>query len=87
LDEEGRVQVPCENEIYCNLGLNLDDEAANNRKRDRFYSSGATCHTQESVDIDNEDHHGDQPCEDYIPDEKRVVYNRIVGDLFLNAMS
>jgi hypothetical protein len=77
LDEEGRVQVPCENEVYCNLGLNSDDEAAKNRNRDRFYSSGTTSHSQERVDIDNEDHHGDEECEDYIPDEKRVVYNRI----------
>jgi hypothetical protein len=57
LDEEGRVQVPCENEVYCNLGLNSDDEAAKNRKRDRFYSSGTTSHSQDRVDIDNEDHH------------------------------
>jgi hypothetical protein len=36
LDEEGRVEVPCENEIYCNLGLNKEDEAANNRMGDRM---------------------------------------------------
>jgi hypothetical protein len=77
LDEEGRVQVPCENEVYCNLGLNSDDEAEKNRNRDTFYSSGTTSHSQERVDIDNEEHHGDEECEDYIPDEKRVVYNRI----------
>jgi hypothetical protein len=77
LDEEGRVQVPCENEVYCSLGLNSDDEAAKNRKRDRFYSSGTTSHSQERVHIDNEDHHGDEACEDYILDEKRVVYNRM----------
>jgi hypothetical protein len=56
LDEEGRVEVPCENEIYYNLGLNKEDEAANNRMGDRFYSGGSTCHAQESVNIDKEDH-------------------------------
>lgn len=42
LDDEGRVQVPCENEIYFNLGLNKEDEAANNR----FSGSGTNCHAQ-----------------------------------------
>lgn len=73
LDDEGRVQVPCENEIYFNLGLNKEDEAANNR----FSGSGTNCHAQGSLDTDNEDHHADQPCQDYIPDGKRVVYNRM----------
>ena len=68
MDEEGRVQVPCENEIYCNLGLNKEDEPCEN---------GTNCPPQKSLDIDNEDHHADQPCQDYIPDEKRVVYNRM----------
>jgi hypothetical protein len=74
LEEEGRVEVPCENEIYCNLGLNKEDEDENSRS-DKFYSSGSTCHAQESGDINKQDHHADQPCEDFIRDEKMVVYD------------
>jgi hypothetical protein len=41
------------------------------------------------VDIAKEDHHADQPCEDFIQDEKRVVYNTMnpsmqLGYLFPN---
>jgi hypothetical protein len=76
LEKEGRVEVPCENEIYCNIGLNKEVEAENSR-RDEFYRYGSTCHVQEIRDIDKDDHHVDQPCEDFLPDQKRVVYDRM----------
>jgi hypothetical protein len=50
---------------------------------------GGTTNSDESDHIDSGDQNTDQPCEDYVPDEKRVKYDRInpsmlPGSLFPN---
>ena len=76
LEDEGRVEVPRENLIYSNLGLNKEGKDENSRRHE-FCRGGSTCHVQEIRDIDKDDHHVDQPCEDFLPDQKRVVYDRM----------
>jgi hypothetical protein len=86
-EEEGRHDVPSETQMYSQLGLIEEDEAEGNRRDEAL--RGGTTNSDESDHIDSGDQNTDQPCEDYVPDEKRVKYDRInpsmqPGSLFPN---
>jgi hypothetical protein len=85
LEDEGRVEVPRENLIYSNLGLNKEGKDENSRRHE-FCRGGSTCHVQQSGDIDKDDHLADQPREDFLPDEKRVVYDRMNPSMQLGCL-
>ena len=74
-EEEGRHDVPSEMHMYSQLGLIEEDEAEENR-RDEALRGGAT-NLDESDHIDSGDDNIDQQCEDDLPDEKRVKYDKI----------
>jgi hypothetical protein len=86
-EEEGRHDVPSETQVYSQLGL-IEEDGAEGNKRDEALRGGTT-NSDESDHIDSGDQNTDQPCEDYVPDEKRVKYDRInpsmlPGSLFPN---
>jgi hypothetical protein len=62
-------------QMYSQLGLIEEDEAEENRRDEAL--RGGTSNLDESDHIDSGDHNIDQPCEDYLPDEKRVKYDKI----------
>jgi hypothetical protein len=73
--------------MYSQLGLIEEDEAKENRRDEAL--QGGTGNLYQSDHIDLGDHNIDQPCEDYLPDEKRVKYDKInpsiqLGSLFPN---
>jgi hypothetical protein len=74
-EEEGRRDVPSETQMYSQLGLIEEDETEENR-RDEGLRGGAT-NFDESDHINSGDHNTDQPCEGYLPGEKRVKYDKI----------
>jgi hypothetical protein len=86
-EEEGRRDVPSEMQMYSQLGLIKEDETEENRRDEAL--RGGTSNLDESDHIDSGDHNINQPCEDYLPDEKRVKYDKInpsmqPGNLFPN---
>jgi hypothetical protein len=86
-EEEGRRDVPSETQMYSQLGLIEEDEAEENRRDEAL--RGGTTNFDESDHVDSGDQNTDQPCEDYLPDEKRAKYDKInpsmqPGSLFSN---
>ena len=61
--------------MYSQLGLIEEDEAEENRRDEAL--RGGTTNFDESDHVDSGDQNTDQPCEDYLPDEKRVRYDKI----------
>ena len=74
-EEEGRRDVPSETQMYSQLGLIEEDEAEENRRDEAL--RGGTTNFDESDHVDSGDQNTDQPCEDYLPDEKRAKYDKI----------
>jgi hypothetical protein len=74
-EEEGRRDVLSEMQMYSQLGLIEEDETKENRRDEAL--RGGTSNLDESDHIDLGDHNIDQPCEDYLPDEKIVKYDKI----------
>jgi hypothetical protein len=74
-EKEGRCDVPSEMQMYSQLGLIEEDEAKKNRRDEDL--RGGTSNLDQSDPIDLGDHNIDQPCEDYLPDEKRGMYDKI----------
>jgi hypothetical protein len=70
LGDEGRRDVPSEIQMNSQLGLIEEDEAEENRKYEAL--RGDTSNLYQSDHIDLGDHNIDQPCEDYLPDEKNI---------------
>jgi hypothetical protein len=86
-EEEGRCDVPNEMQMYSQLGLNEEDKAKENRRDEAVL--GGTSNLDQSEPINFGDNTIDQPCEDYLPNEKRVVYDKMnpsmqPGSLFPN---
>lgn len=79
----GRHEVPCENQMYSQLGLNKEDEVEN--KRDESCRRGSS-NLEQSYKIDKDDPLADVACEDYLPDEKRVVYDRLNPLMYLDSL-
>lgn len=74
-EEEGRHDVPSETQMYSQLGLIEENEAEENRRDEAL--RGGTTNFDESDHVDSGDQNTDQPCEDYLPDEKRAKYDKI----------
>jgi hypothetical protein len=74
-EEEGRRDVLSEMQMYSQLGLIEEDETKENRRDEAL--RGGISNLDESDHIDLGDHNIDQPCEDYLPDEKIVKYDKI----------
>jgi hypothetical protein len=92
-EEEGRCDVPSEMQMYCNLGLNEGEKAEENA-RDEAFNEGEkaqenTSNLDQSEPITFGDNTIDQSFEDYLPNEKRVMYDKMnpsmqPGSLFPN---
>ncbi|KAL5648200.1 hypothetical protein ACJX0J_042555 [Zea mays] len=92
-DEEGRRDVASEMEMYCNLGLN-EGETTEENARDEAINEGEkaqenTSNLDQSEPINIGDNTIDQSFEDYLPNEKRVMYDKMnplmqPGSLFPN---
>jgi hypothetical protein len=74
-EEEGRHDVPSETQMYSQLGLIEENEAEENRRDEAL--RGGTTNFDESDHVDSGDQNTNQPCEDYLPDEKRAKYDKI----------
>jgi hypothetical protein len=74
-EEEGRRDVPSEMHMYSQLRLIEEYEAEENRRDEAL--GGGTSNLDQSDHIDLGDHNIDQPCEVYLPDKKRVMYDKI----------
>jgi hypothetical protein len=61
--------------MYSQFGFIEEDEAEESRRDEAL--RGATSNLDQSDHIDLGDHNIDQPCEDYLSDEKRVKYDKI----------
>jgi hypothetical protein len=73
-EEGGRRDVPSEMQMYSQLGLNEEDKAKENRRDEAVL--GGTSNLDQLEPIDFGDNTIDQPCEDYLPNEKRVMYDK-----------
>lgn len=62
--------------MYAHLGLKTEDKAEGKRREDAC--RGGTSNLEQSLDFDLGDHLIDHECEDYIPHEKMVVYDRMI---------
>jgi hypothetical protein len=92
-EEEGRRDVANEMEMYCNLGLN-EGETRKENVRDEAVKEGEkaqenTSNLDQSEPINFGDNHIDRSFEDYLPNEKRVQYDKMnpsmqPGSLFPN---
>jgi hypothetical protein len=86
-NEEGRRDVPSEMQMYSELGLNEEDKAKENQRDESVL--GGTSNLDQSEPINFGDNSIDQPMEDFLPNEKRVVYDKMnpsmqPGSLFPN---
>jgi hypothetical protein len=92
-EEEGRRDVASEMEMYCNLGLN-EGETGKENVRDEAVKEGEkaqenTSNLDQLEPINFGDNHIDRSFEDYLPNEKRVQYDKMnpsmqPGSLFPN---
>jgi hypothetical protein len=92
-EEEGRRDVASEMEMYCNLGLNEGETTKENARDAAVNEEGKsqenTSNLDQSEPINFGDNTIDQSFEDYLPNEKRVMYDKInpsmqPGSLFPN---
>jgi hypothetical protein len=74
-EEEGRRDVPSEMQMYSQLGHIEEDDDEEVRRDEAL--RGGTSNMDQSDHIDSTDHNIDQPCEDYLPNENRVKYDKI----------
>ena len=86
-NEEGRRDVPSEMQMYSELGLNEEDKAKENQRDESVL--GGTSNLDQSEPINFGDNTIDQSFEDYLPNEKRVMYDKMnpsmqPGSLFPN---
>ena len=87
LNEEGRRDVPSEMQMYSELGLNEEVKAKENQRDESVL--GGTSNLDQSEPINFGDNSIDQPMEDFLPNEKRVMYDKMnpsmqPGSLFPN---
>jgi hypothetical protein len=86
-NEEGRRDVPSEMQMYSQLGLNEEDKAKENKRDETVL--GGTSNLDQLEPINVGDNSIDQPMEDFLPNEKRVMYDKMnpsmqPGSLFPN---
>jgi hypothetical protein len=74
-EEEGRRDVPSEMQMYSQLGL-IERTRLRKIEEMKPYEVLQVIWIK-SDHIDLGDHNIDQPCEDYLSDEKRVKYDKI----------
>jgi hypothetical protein len=86
-EEEGSRDVLSEMQMYSQLGLNEGENAQDNTRDEAVL--GGTSNLDQSEPINFGDNTIDQTFEDYLPNEKRVMYDKMnpsmqPGSLFTN---